>query len=75
MTNVTETEEVICERPTASVTVLSQPNMSDNFSNLNGEGGNGSYLCERTHGIYGSLILETTDLAPGRNAVNTAGEI
>ena len=35
VTNVTETEEVICERPTASVTVLSQPNMSDNFSNLN----------------------------------------
>ena len=73
VTNGTETDEVICERPTAPVTVLSQPNMSDIFSNINGGGGNESYLCERTHGISISLILETTDLAPGRNAVGTTG--
>ena len=64
-----ETDEVICQRPTAPATVLRQPIMSDIFSNVNGGGRVESYLCERTHGI------SISDLAPGRNAVNTAGEI
>ena len=71
VTNGTETDEVICERPTAPATVLRQPIMSDIFSNVNGGGRVESYLCERTHGI--SMVLETTDLPPGRNAVDTAG--
>ena len=68
-----ETDGVIYERPTATDPVL-KPILSDLFPDINGGGRVGSYLCERTQDSSGiSMILETIDLVPGRNAVDTAG--